>query len=47
MTWNGSSWVIPTVAVTGNAPHTDKAGFRKSYCDKPTTKSVLPKWRGQ
>jgi len=26
---NGS---IPTSAVTGNPPHADKAGFRKSYC---------------
>ena len=23
-------------------PHADKAGFRKSYCDAPKTKSVLP-----
>ena len=34
---------IPTKAITGNPPHADKAGFRKSYCDAPTTKSVLPK----
>jgi hypothetical protein len=34
---------IPTKAITGNAPHADKAGFRKSYCANPTTKSVLPK----
>jgi hypothetical protein len=27
----------------GNAPHTDKAGFRKSYCDAPKTTAVLPK----
>lgn len=34
---------IPTKAITGNAPHADKAGFRKSYCEKPSTKSILPK----
>ena len=34
---------IPTKAITGNPPHADKAGFRKSYCDAPKTKSVLPK----
>jgi hypothetical protein len=34
---------IPTKAITGNAPHDDKAGFRKSYCAAPKTKSVLPK----
>ena len=28
-----SDGVIPTAPVTGNAPHTDKAGFRKSYCN--------------
>ena len=33
---------IPTKPIKGNAPHTDKAGFRKSYCEKPTT-AVLPK----
>ena len=37
---NGS---IPTKPITGNAPHADKAGFRKSYCEKPKTKAVLPK----
>jgi len=37
---NGS---IPTKAITGNAPHDDKAGFRKSYCAKPSTTSTLPK----
>lgn len=37
---NGS---IPTKVITGNPPHADKAGFRKSYCDAPKTKSVLPK----
>ena len=37
---NGS---IPTKPITGNPPHADKAGFRKSYCDAPKTKSVLPK----
>jgi len=37
---NGS---IPTQAITGNPPHADKAGFRKSYCGNPSTKSVLPK----
>ena len=31
---------IPTKAITGNPPHADKAGFRKSYCDAPKTKSV-------
>jgi hypothetical protein len=36
---------IPTKAITGNPPHADKAGFRKSYCDNPKTKSVLPKVR--
>ena len=34
---------IPTKPITGNDPHADKAGFRKSYCDAPKTKSVLPK----
>eukprot|EP00037_Helgoeca_nana_P009012 m.79439 g.79439 ORF g.79439 m.79439 type:complete len:425 (+) comp19295_c0_seq1:30-1304(+) len=34
---------IPTAPITGNAPHTDKAGFRKSYCDAPKTTAVLPK----
>ena len=24
--------------ITGNPPHADKAGFRKSYCEKPKTK---------
>ena len=38
-----SDGVIPTAPVTGNAPHTDKAGFRKSYCDQPTTNSTLPR----
>jgi hypothetical protein len=37
---NGS---IPTTPIAGNPPHADKAGFRKSYCDAPKTKSVLPK----
>ena len=37
---NGS---IPTKPITGNAPHADKAGFRKSYCEFPKTKAVLPK----
>jgi hypothetical protein len=30
---NTTGGVIPTEPVTGNAPHTDKAGFRKSYCN--------------
>eukprot|EP00656_Telonema_subtile_P045546 TRINITY_DN517_c0_g1_i2.p1 TRINITY_DN517_c0_g1~~TRINITY_DN517_c0_g1_i2.p1 ORF type:complete len:424 (-),score=67.35 TRINITY_DN517_c0_g1_i2:222-1493(-) len=34
---------IPTKPITGSAPHADKAGFRTSYCEKPTTASVLPK----
>jgi len=34
---------IPTKEITGNPPHADKAGFRKSYCEKPKTKDVLPK----
>jgi len=34
---------IRTKSITGNAPHADKAGFRKSYCDAPTTEAVLPK----
>jgi hypothetical protein len=34
---------IPTKAINGNPPHADKAGFRKSYCDAPKTKAVLPK----
>ena len=25
--------VIPTAPITGNDPHSDKAGFRKSYCN--------------
>ena len=37
---NGS---IPTTPITGNSPHADKAGFRKSYCENPKTKDVLPK----
>eukprot|EP00040_Diaphanoeca_grandis_P011957 m.61133 g.61133 ORF g.61133 m.61133 type:complete len:428 (-) comp22936_c0_seq1:157-1440(-) len=36
---NGS---IPTKAIMGNPPHADKAGFRKSYCENPTTEAVLP-----
>jgi hypothetical protein len=34
---------IPSKPITGNPPHADKAGFRKSYCANPTTKAVLPK----
>jgi len=34
---------IRTKPITGNPPHADKAGFRKSYCEKPSTKAVLPK----
>eukprot|EP00039_Didymoeca_costata_P027277 m.18068 g.18068 ORF g.18068 m.18068 type:complete len:431 (+) comp6181_c0_seq1:40-1332(+) len=34
---------IPTKPITGNPPHADKAGFRKSYCNNSKTKSVLPK----
>ena len=34
---NGS---IPTAPITGNPPHADKAGFRKSYCDDPKTGAV-------
>ena len=37
---NGS---IPTKAINGNPPHADKAGFRKSYCETPSTAAVLPK----
>ena len=37
---NGS---IPTTPITGNFPHADKAGFRKSYCENPKTQDVLPK----
>lgn len=37
---NGS---IPTKPIVGNPPHADKAGFRKSYCENPSVKSVLPK----
>jgi hypothetical protein len=37
---NGS---IPKGPITGNSPHSDKAGFRKSYCASPKTKAVLPK----
>jgi len=37
---NGS---IPTKPITGNPPHADKAGFRKSYCENPKTEDVLPK----
>ena len=37
---NGS---IPTTPITGNLPHADKAGFRKSYCENPKTQDVLPK----
>jgi len=36
---NGS---IPTRAIEGGWPHTDKAGFRTAYCDAPGT-PVLPK----
>ena len=36
--------VIPTYAVTGNPPHADKAGFRKSYCNQTMKKPwTLPK----
>ena len=34
---------IPTTPITGNPPHADKAGFRKSYCKNPKTLDVLPK----
>ena len=34
---------IPTTPITGNDPHADKAGFRKSYCENPKTQDVLPK----
>jgi len=34
----------PTTPVLGNLPHTDKSGFRKSYCDNPKTGPVLPKY---
>ena len=34
---------IPTSPITGNPPHADKAGFRKSYCSQPSTEDVLPK----
>ena len=34
---------IPTTPIRGNPPHTDKAGFRKSYCENPTTKATLPR----
>ena len=37
---NGS---IPNGPIRGNNPHSDKAGFRKSYCASPKTKAVLPK----
>eukprot|EP00035_Acanthoeca_spectabilis_P030799 m.11026 g.11026 ORF g.11026 m.11026 type:complete len:435 (+) comp4384_c0_seq1:56-1360(+) len=37
---NGS---IRTTPITGNPPHADKAGFRKSYCDNASTTAVLPK----
>ena len=37
---NGTIRKLP---ITGNPPHADKAGFRKSYCDKPSVKAVLPK----
>ena len=32
---------IPTKPITGNPPHADKAGFRKSYCEKPTTEVMV------
>ena len=34
---------IPTTPITGNAPHADKAGFRKSYCEAPKVAAFLPK----
>merc|ERR1711865_1305740 len=34
---------IPTTPINGNPPHADKAGFRKSYCENPTVKAVLPR----
>merc|ERR1711939_478897 len=37
---NGTIRKLP---ITGNPPHADKAGFRKSYCEKPSVKAVLPK----
>ena len=36
--------IIPTDAITGNEPHTDKAGFRKSYCNQTLAKPwTLPR----
>lgn len=40
---NLTNGVPPPGPITGNAPHTDKAGFRKSYCDNPTTGPTLPR----
>jgi hypothetical protein len=39
--WNNGT--IPTKPIVGAAPHADKAGFRTSYCENPTSKAVLPK----
>lgn len=39
-----SNGTIPTQPITGNPPHTDKAGFRKSYCKQKTAKPwTLPR----
>lgn len=36
---------IPTAALKGNAPHADKLGFRKSYCNQTlSTPWTLPRW---
>jgi hypothetical protein len=35
---------IPLGPIAGNEPKTNKAGFRKSYCDNPSTNSTLPRW---
>ena len=38
-----SNGTVPPGPITGNAPHADKAGFRKSYCDNPRTGPTLPR----
>ena len=36
--------LIPTAPITGSAPHTDKAGFRTSYCNQTMAKPwTLPR----
>ena len=43
VTWSPDG-VIPTAPIKGNPPHTDKAGFRVSYCNQTMAKPwTLPR----